>query len=207
MSTSGESSSPTLGRLRQQIKVSANASPALTDTSLGSPLLEHITRERLNVDNQSHTPSNRSNTNTPKHADETVSSPLFPPLPSHYSFLTIIIYRVLSMFLSIGFLIVVVVCAMATTVPSLAWVLWSWFCFKDPNRKRPFYLQEKRRTHIDPGKLKCDIGYYAQRVGLDCEEFKIETEDGYILAIQHIVDRNPGSVDPKSTNFYGMADE
>ncbi|KAN0084735.1 Alpha/Beta hydrolase fold [Elaphomyces granulatus] len=32
----------------------------------------------------------------------------------------------------------------------------------------------------------CDIGYYARRVGLDVETFKVQTEDGFILTLWHI---------------------
>ncbi|KAL8737573.1 MAG: hypothetical protein Q9181_001551 [Wetmoreana brouardii] len=32
----------------------------------------------------------------------------------------------------------------------------------------------------------CDIGYYARRVGLDVEEFSVQTEDGFILALWHV---------------------
>ncbi|KAI9869123.1 MAG: hypothetical protein M1813_002947 [Trichoglossum hirsutum] len=37
-------------------------------------------------------------------------------------------------------------------------------------------------------KLICDIGYYARRVGLDVEEFKVETEDGFLIALWHVYD-------------------
>ncbi|OQU93704.1 alpha/beta-hydrolase lipase domain-containing protein [Cladophialophora immunda] len=37
-----------------------------------------------------------------------------------------------------------------------------------------------------PDKLVCDIRYYARRVGLDAEEFKVQTEDGFILTLWHI---------------------
>jgi Partial alpha/beta-hydrolase lipase region len=200
MTTSSVPASLTLGPLERQVKLPIEASPTSTDTSSNSPLHEHVNRERSNVGNSAHPLVDRSNTTTPKHADETVSNPLFP-LPSHYTFLSIQIYRLLSMFLSVGFLIFVMLCAMAKTVPSVVWVLWSWCRFKDPDRFRPFYQQEKGRKHIKTGKLKSDIGYYAQRVGLDCEEFKVETEDGFLLTIQHIIDPKSGSVDPKSNNF------
>jgi hypothetical protein len=87
---------------------------------------------------------------------------------------------------------------MIKTVPSIVSAIGSWCCFKDPNRFRPFYHEEKKRKDIKTGKLKCNIGYYAQRAGLDCEEFKVETEDGFILTIQHVIDRRSGSVDAKS---------
>jgi pimeloyl-ACP methyl ester carboxylesterase len=39
-----------------------------------------------------------------------------------------------------------------------------------------------------PDKLVCDIQYYARRVGLDAERFKVQTEDGFILTLWHIYD-------------------
>lgn len=32
----------------------------------------------------------------------------------------------------------------------------------------------------------CDVGYYARRVGLDMEEFQVQTEDGFIIKLWHI---------------------
>lgn len=37
-------------------------------------------------------------------------------------------------------------------------------------------------------KLIPDIGYYARRVGLDVEEYKVETEDGFIISLQRVFD-------------------
>lgn len=37
-------------------------------------------------------------------------------------------------------------------------------------------------------KLICNIGYYARRVGLEVEEFKVETEDGFLIDLQHVFD-------------------
>jgi len=34
--------------------------------------------------------------------------------------------------------------------------------------------------------LVCDVGYYARRVGLDIEEFKVQTEDGFIIVLWHV---------------------
>ncbi|KAG9795948.1 alpha/beta-hydrolase, partial [Aureobasidium melanogenum] len=39
-----------------------------------------------------------------------------------------------------------------------------------------------------PDKLVCDVRYYARRVGLDMEEFKVQTEDGFILSLWHVYD-------------------
>ncbi|EXJ74008.1 uncharacterized protein A1O5_02302 [Cladophialophora psammophila CBS 110553] len=45
-----------------------------------------------------------------------------------------------------------------------------------------------------PDKLACDIRYYARRVGLDAEEYKVHTEDGFILSLWHIY--NPAEYTP-----------
>ncbi|KAK4218235.1 sterol esterase [Rhypophila decipiens] len=41
---------------------------------------------------------------------------------------------------------------------------------------------------IGADKIVCDVGYYARRVGLDVEEFQIETEDGFIIDLWHVYD-------------------
>ena len=47
---------------------------------------------------------------------------------------------------------------------------------------------------LDP--VICDVGYYARRVGLDMEEFKVQTEDGFIITLWHIY--NPREFTPLS---------
>jgi pimeloyl-ACP methyl ester carboxylesterase len=37
-----------------------------------------------------------------------------------------------------------------------------------------------------PDRLKCDVRYYARRVGLDCEIFDVQTEDGFIIELWHL---------------------
>jgi len=37
-----------------------------------------------------------------------------------------------------------------------------------------------------PDKIPCDIRYYARRVGLDCEIFDVQTEDGFIIELWHL---------------------
>lgn len=41
-------------------------------------------------------------------------------------------------------------------------------------------------TEGGPDPLVCDAGYYARRVGLDIEEFKVQTEDGFIITLWHV---------------------
>ncbi|KAK2764563.1 hypothetical protein FQN54_009258 [Arachnomyces sp. PD_36] len=39
---------------------------------------------------------------------------------------------------------------------------------------------------VDP--VICDIGYYARRVGLDVETFRVQTEDGFVITLWHVYD-------------------
>lgn len=165
-----------------------------------------VDRDLSHVNDPSPPFDQRTNIDTSKYADEAVSNPLFPPVPTRYIWSTVLFYRVLSMILSVCFLVFVVTCAMAMAVPSVAWTILSWCQFKDPDRLRPFYILEKERRRIDPGKLKCDVGYYAQRLGLECHESQVETEDGFILTIQHIVDRTSGAADAKSIHEFRGGD-
>lgn len=43
-------------------------------------------------------------------------------------------------------------------------------------------------------RLVCDVRYYARRVGLDCEEYAVQTEDGFIISLLHIY--NPRDYKP-----------
>ncbi|KAL8965356.1 MAG: hypothetical protein Q9183_003893, partial [Haloplaca sp. 2 TL-2023] len=52
--------------------------------------------------------------------------------------------------------------------------------------------------------LICDVSYYARRVGLDIEEYKVQTEDGFILALWHIY--NPKDYTPRSSTHRSQDD-
>ena len=173
--------------------------PPLADSSLHSPPLHNeIHKELSNLHDPTRSLDGQQNAENPKLADETVANLLFPPLPGHFSSGTAVFYRILSAILSIVFLFFVVLISMLMTLPSILWVLSSWCQFKDPNRLRPFYLKEKERKNIPVGELKSDVRYYAQRVGLECKEFKIQTEDGFILTIHRILDERPGAHEANS---------
>lgn len=43
-------------------------------------------------------------------------------------------------------------------------------------------------TEGGPDRVISDVGYYARRVGLDMEEFQVQTEDGFIIDLWHIYD-------------------
>jgi pimeloyl-ACP methyl ester carboxylesterase len=46
--------------------------------------------------------------------------------------------------------------------------------------------EEFKPTEGGPDPMVCDVGYYARRVGLDCEVFDVQTEDGFILELWHL---------------------
>ncbi|KAL2022712.1 hypothetical protein VTK56DRAFT_4793 [Thermocarpiscus australiensis] len=43
-------------------------------------------------------------------------------------------------------------------------------------------------TEGGPDPIVCDPAYYARRVGLDIEEFRVQTEDGFIIDLWHVYD-------------------
>ncbi|PUU82255.1 Alpha/Beta hydrolase protein [Tuber borchii] len=155
------------------------------------------------------------------------TNPLFPPLPVYgpptlLRRLQYTAFRVCSGGLSLCFLFVIVMGAIAKSLPLAFMGLISLVRGRDPNATRPFYEIEKerakkRRDEIKAWKarrrdsqsagdqdgerglrnkqiaggrdnLVCDIGYYARRVGLDAEEFEVQTEDGFLITMQHIYD-------------------
>jgi Partial alpha/beta-hydrolase lipase region len=145
---------------------------------------------------------NARSTETDACATEDSTDSLLPFIPTHYSLFVVHSTHVLSLLLSSFFLVFyVLVGALLKSIPSMLWTLSSWIQFKDPGRNRPFYEQEKARKHLPRGLLKCDIDYYAKRVGLSCEESKIETEDGFILTLQHIIDKSAGCPPPERISF------
>jgi pimeloyl-ACP methyl ester carboxylesterase len=66
-------------------------------------------------------------------------------------------------------------------------------------------LEESNHTTFDdqfipteggPDPLICDVAYYARRVGLDCEIYEVQTEDGFVLELFHLY--NPLTTSPRS---------
>lgn len=162
------------------------------------------------------------------------TNPLFPPMPLYGppSFLRNIqcmSLRASSFFLSLAFLGVIVLGSVFTSIPLMFRHIGLRLLFRNPDARRPFYLEEKKRQKdraeaakawkrqrrrrssstkmvddseeeaglngyvpTEGGKdpLVCDIGYYARRVGLDAEEFKVQTEDGFIIRLWHVYNPN-----------------
>ncbi|PCH08593.1 Hypothetical protein PENO1_006580 [Penicillium occitanis (nom. inval.)] len=52
----------------------------------------------------------------------------------------------------------------------------------------------------------CDVGYYARRVGLDVETFKVQTEDGFILTLWHVYNPNEYTPLPESERGFRQPD-
>ncbi|KAL8673525.1 MAG: hypothetical protein Q9168_002052 [Polycauliona sp. 1 TL-2023] len=167
--------------------------------------------------------------------------PLFPQLPlygppTRLRNLQSRAFQLSSAFLSLAFLGTIVLGSLFTSIPLLAQHVYMRLTFRNPDRRRPFYEEEKRREKVrnesasawkrkrrwqwsapraraqqwdgncpdeefeptEGGKdpLICDVGYYARRVGLDVEEFNVQTEDGFIIALWHVY--NPKDYSPMS---------
>ncbi|KAL9111985.1 MAG: hypothetical protein Q9227_003605 [Pyrenula ochraceoflavens] len=168
--------------------------------------------------------------------------PLFPPLPL-YGPPSVLrnwqctAFRISSFFLSLAFLMVIVLGSAFTYIPIFARNLFKRLTFRDPGASRPFFKEEKKRsearrqaeklwkrqkkrrksnsesaiggeerrggsnedytpTEGGPDPVICDVSYYARRVGLDVETYRVQTEDGFIITLWHLY--NPLEYTPAS---------
>ncbi|KAL4928997.1 putative ab-hydrolase associated lipase [Aspergillus undulatus] len=140
--------------------------------------------------------------------------PIYEHPPKALDTLKYLAIRGISFVLSLLFLLVVVIGALFRGGWVLLVSAGKWFRGKTPQRR--FYEEEQarrldRRTSSRRWKLRqekrevdeevpddCppleggkdpvvgDVAYYARRVGLDVETFKVETEDGFILTLWHV---------------------
>jgi len=236
-----------LNRLRERLEApsSSGAAPAF---ALRSQERQQSSLERTDqqgseetldegtLDERSSRPSTHAEESLRTAVPPSRTNPLFPPLPlygppSFLRNLQCTCFRVSSFFLSLAFLGVIVLESAFTSIPLMLRHIGLRLTFRDPNARRPFYLEEKRRkkdraeaaiawnrqrrrrssstsstytTKVDEheeeasqdeefvptegGKdpLVCDVGYYARRVGLDVEEHKVQTEDGFIIVLLHV---------------------
>jgi pimeloyl-ACP methyl ester carboxylesterase len=143
--------------------------------------------------------------------------PLYGP-PSVLRDMQCLFFRVSSFFLSLAFLGVIVLGALFTSIPIVCNSIFHRLTFRSLDKKRPLYEEEQRRARerrekehawkrrkstagadeevvddfppTEGGKdpVICDVGYYARRVGLDVETFKVQTEDGFIIDLHHVYD-------------------
>ncbi|KAL2050459.1 hypothetical protein ABVK25_009293 [Lepraria finkii] len=67
---------------------------------------------------------------------------------------------------------------------------------KDENEEEGHSADKFEPTEGGKDPLVCNVGYYARRVGLDMEEYKVQTEDGYIIDLWHLY--NPKEYTPTS---------
>lgn len=161
-----------------------------------------------------------------KAAPPSHTNPLFPPLPlygpsSVLRDIQCLFFRFTAFFLSLVFLMCIVLGSLFTSVPIWGKKIWYKLTFRNLDKIRPFYEEELQRAKerkeqdkawsrrsssetsredeksvpdefhpTEGGKdpLVCDVGYYARRVGLDVEEFKVQTEDGFIIDLWHVFD-------------------
>lgn len=156
------------------------------------------------------------------------TSPMFPPVPvygppSTLRKLHCLQLRISSAILSFCFLLIIILGAAFTSIPTVAEHIWIRLKGQNPDKRRPFFEEEERRKKArraaevawkkqhtveaekladdneegkegdefvplegGPDELKCDIRYYARRVGLDCEIFEVQTEDGFIIDLWHL---------------------
>ncbi|KAK8139629.1 hypothetical protein PG984_000752 [Apiospora sp. TS-2023a] len=73
-----------------------------------------------------------------------------------------------------------------------------------PDKEAPVANDGFIPTEGGPDPIICDVGYYARRVGLDMEEFQVQTEDGFIIDLWHIYDpKEHTKLDEKERTFRG----
>ncbi|KZL81032.1 sterol esterase [Colletotrichum incanum] len=142
--------------------------------------------------------------------------PLYGP-PSLLRNLHCLVFRISAFFLSLAFLGVIVLGALFTSIPPLCRQVFYRLTLRNPDKKRPFFEEEARRNKLrqeenrkwrrresmgkdmalagefvpmegGPDPIVCDVGYYARRVGLDVEEFQVQTEDGFLIDLWHVYD-------------------
>ncbi|KAF4625056.1 hypothetical protein G7Y89_g13114 [Cudoniella acicularis] len=172
----------------------------------------------------------RSKTDQPQHGEKEIpNNPLFPPLPIYDSSTSrrvkSSLLRSVSFVLALGCLSLVAVLATFKTIGAITKDVFFRLTFRDPDKKRPFYEEEKRRknqraieekgwnkkkadterdaghdefvpTEGGPDPIVCDVSYYARRVGLDVEFLEVQTEDGFIIDLWHVYD--PSEYKPMS---------
>ncbi|KAI0841978.1 alpha/beta-hydrolase [Hypoxylon sp. FL0890] len=75
---------------------------------------------------------------------------------------------------------------------------------KTPDQERARGNDEYVPTEGGPDPVICDVGYYARRVGLDIEEFQVQTEDGFIIDLWHVYDpREYTRLDEQERSYRG----
>ena len=218
-----------LNRLRDQLE---RRGPLEAGKSGEPGISEHKeTLDRTKVQDSASPQSTDSEATLRTAIPSSKTNPLFPELPLYgpptlIRDLQCLSFRCSSAVLSLAFLAVIVLGSAFTSIPLMFRHVGMRLRLKDPDSRRPFYEEEKRRKRIkkeearawnrlrrrrgsnpqisangeeaasngetyvptEGGKdpLICDVGYYARRVGLDVEEYKVLTEDGFMIDLWHV---------------------
>ena len=195
-------------------------------------------RDVVSVNGQTSQQSERAEAPLSKAIPLSRTHPLFPELPLYgpptlMRDLHCLAFRISSSILSLAFLGVIVLGSAFTSIPLMFKHIGIRLTLKEPNARRPFYQEEKRRQALRKeqdkawerrkrrGKLRgesefgreeagcmqefepteggndpliCDVAYYARRVGLDAQEYHVQTEDGFIISLWHLY--NPAEYIP-----------
>lgn len=131
------------------------------------------------------------------------TEPLFPPLPlygppSHLRSLQVTFFRILSFFCTIGFLLVIFLGAIFTSLLlEICSRIFRRVMLHDPDRHRKFIELESKRKREHAGKhvkVTDNIPYYAGLLDIEVEQFTCETLDGFTLHLQRLHDRRPGAL-------------
>lgn len=155
---------------------------------------------------------------------DSLDHPLFPPLPAYgpptlARNVRYFAIRVVSFCLSLLFMTVIFMAALAYTAGLAISDAVSRLKGREPSSTRAFQTEEQtrrlsraeeeRKWHVRQQKKRideeqgpdeyppleggkdpfvCDVAYYARRVGLDVETFRVQTEDGFIIRLWHVYD-------------------
>ncbi|KAI9662117.1 MAG: hypothetical protein M1831_002813 [Alyxoria varia] len=184
-------------------------------------------------------PSSKSDAPLPDSIPQSMTNPLFPPLPvygppSALQDLQCYFFRVSASILSFMFLLAIILGSAVTSVPLVIRHIGMRLRLRDPDSRRPFYKEEqKRKKHrretekawkegsrgestlrLEPNErdaaaercpepleggpdpLVCDAAYYARRVGLNMEQFDVQTEDGFTIELLHLYDPHEDTPTP-----------
>lgn len=128
------------------------------------------------------------------------TEPLFPPLPLYgppnlVRSLQILVLRMISFCLTLGFLLVIILGALATSfIPNLFKDLAQRVLLRDPDRGRKFITEERRRReeHKHSGiAVTDDVAYYAGLLDIRVEQYTCQTLDGFTLHLLRLYDQRP----------------
>ena len=91
-----------------------------------------------------------------------------------------------------------------------------WFATKQPEKEQLLHgngatcLPPSRKAFEPleggPDRLVCDIRYYSRRVGLEAEEFRVQTEDGFIISLFHLYDPSECEPAPRQEKQHSKPD-